>query len=296
MIGLGGAYLAARSLEDGVATVHRALDLGITYFDTSPMYCHGASQAVLGEALKGKKEGYLMATKLGYFRDASRFHSPEALITQFEENLRLLRRSQVDTLQIHEADFHHWWSTDASRTGRLNPSETYDFENAVVLRTLRQLKQEGRCRFLGISGNSANEMKRVLEHVEVDTFLLAFNYDLVRRGARAILPIARARNCVTMVGAIFAQGLAVAQPELLESPPDWMTAELLGAYREIARLQKASGLSLATLGVRYMVSQPEVDVVIIGARTPREIEECAQAADAGALPDDLLQEIEAIGV
>jgi len=53
IIGLGGAFLTASSFADGVATVHRALDLGVTYFDTSPMYCRGASQAVLGEALEG---------------------------------------------------------------------------------------------------------------------------------------------------------------------------------------------------------------------------------------------------
>ena len=65
--------------------------LGITYFDTSPMYCQGASQAVLGEALDGIKDDYLIATKLGYFADPTRFHPREALITQFEENLSILR-------------------------------------------------------------------------------------------------------------------------------------------------------------------------------------------------------------
>ena len=71
IIGLGGAYLTASSFADGVATVHKALDLGITYFDTSPMYCSGVSQAVLGEGLKDKKDGYLLATKLGYFSHRS---------------------------------------------------------------------------------------------------------------------------------------------------------------------------------------------------------------------------------
>lgn len=84
-IGLGGAFLTASSFANGVATVRRAFDLGIRYFDTSPMYCRGASQAVLGEALDGITENYLLATKLGYFSTPSRFHSREALITQFED-------------------------------------------------------------------------------------------------------------------------------------------------------------------------------------------------------------------
>ncbi len=49
-IGLGGAFLTRSSFTDGVATVRRALELSVCYFDTSPMYCRGASQAVLGEA------------------------------------------------------------------------------------------------------------------------------------------------------------------------------------------------------------------------------------------------------
>ena len=296
IIGLGGAYLTASSFADGVATVHKALDLGITYFDTSPMYCSGVSQAVLGEGLKDKKDGYLLATKLGYFSNPSRFHSPEALTTQFEENLRLLRRDNVDTLQLHEADFHHWWSTDTSYKGRLQPETDYNFNDAPALQTLRQLQAEGRCRFIGISGNTADNMSRVLNHVDVNTFLLAFNYDLLRRGARTALPIAKAKGCVGLVGAIFARGLAVPQPTLIESPPSWMTSELLENYKKIFALQAESGMSLATLGVRFMVGQNEMDTIIIGAKKPAEIEECVNAAEQGPLPNDLVQKIESLGV
>ncbi|HKJ85659.1 MAG TPA: aldo/keto reductase, partial [Spirochaetia bacterium] len=82
-IGLGGAFLTASSFEDGVATVRRALDLGVRYFDTSPMYCRGAAQAVVGQALDGTTEPHLLATKLSYFARRERFHSHDALVTQF---------------------------------------------------------------------------------------------------------------------------------------------------------------------------------------------------------------------
>lgn len=295
IIGLGGAYLTASSFADGVATVHKALDLGVTYFDTSPMYCSGVSQAVLGEALKDKKDGYLLATKLGYFKNPARFHSPEALVTQYEENLRLLRRDHVDTLQLHEADFHHWWSTDTTHTGRLNPNFEYSFNDAPALQTLRQLQAEDRCRFIGISGNTEENMSRVLKHVDVNTFLLAFNYDLIRRGARKALPMAKEKGCVGMIGAIFARGLAVPQPNLLASPPNWMTPALQESYKKVFALQAESGMSLATLGVRFMIGNPEMDTIIIGAKTPAEIEECVRAAEQGPLPEDLVQQIEQLG-
>ena len=293
-IGLGGAFLTASSFDDGVATVRRALDLGVRYFDTSPMYCRGASQAVVGQALDRTGEPHLLATKLGYFASPERFRSHDALLTQFEENLRLLRRDRVDTLQLHEADFHHWWSADNSHTGRLRPDVDYAFADAPALAALRKLKEQGRCRFIGISGNTADNMRRVLESVDVDTFLLAFNYDLVRRGAREVLPIAKAKGCVRLVGAIFQRGLARPQPDLLTDPPAWMTADLVDRYRRVYALQKQSGMSLAEMGVRYVAAQPEVDTIIIGAKTPEEIEECVRAEEKGPLPEDLVAEIEEV--
>lgn len=294
IIGLGGAFLTAESFETGIATVHRALDLGVTYFDTSPMYCRGASQAVLGAALDGVTAPHTLATKLGYFADPLRFHSRDALVTQFEENLRLLRRDRVDTLQLHEADFHHWWSTDTAHSGRLDPGADYDFTAAPALAVLSRLKSEGRCSYAGISGNTADNMRRVLETVNVDTFLLAFNYDLVRRGARDGLPVSRRKGTAAMVGAIFQRGLAFPEPNLLASPPGWMTPDLLDVYRRIYALHAESGMSLARLGVRFMVGQPEMDVIIIGAKSPDEIAECVAAAEEGPLPDDVVASIEAI--
>ena len=294
-LGLGGAFLTQHSFADGVATVRKALDLGITYFDTSPMYCQGASQAVLGEALDGVDGDFLLATKLGYFTEPSRFHSREALITQFEENLRLLRRNHVDTLQLHEADMHHWWSDDAASSDRILSERHYSFDDAPALAVLRELKASGRCRFIGLSGNSAEDMTRVLQNTTVDTFLLAFNYDLLRHGARQILPIAGQRGIAQLIGAIFQRGLARPQPALLDNPPNWMTADLVEGYRRVYALQKESGLTLAALGLRYMLALPEPDTIILGAVNPPEIEECVQAAEQGPLPEDLNREIEALG-
>lgn len=296
ILGLGGAYLTASSFADGVATARRALDLGVTYFDTSPMYCRGASQAVLGEALDGVSQPHLLATKLGYFANPGRFHDPVALTTQFEENLRLLRRDYVDALQLHEADHHHWWSQDERRTGRLHEDVEYDFASASALTTLQGLKSAGRCRFAGISGNTAPNMRRVLEAVDVDTLLLAFNYDLIRRGARDVLPIADQKGMVKMVGAILARSLSTPSADLFTSPPSWMTPDLNDRYRKVYDLEQQSDMSLATMGIRFMVAQPVMDVIIIGAKTPSEIEECVHAAEAGPLPEDLAKELEAIGL
>lgn len=109
-IGLGGAGLYGHSFTDGVATVRRALELGVTYFDTSPEYGGGMSQAILGDALKGRSEKYMLATKLGRMGTPARYRSYDALRAQLDENLRLLGRDSVDVLQIHHVDMPAWWT------------------------------------------------------------------------------------------------------------------------------------------------------------------------------------------
>ena len=66
-LSLGAGHFRREAAADNIATVHRALELGVTAFDTSPVYGHGASQPILGEALANIREPHFVATKVGYF-------------------------------------------------------------------------------------------------------------------------------------------------------------------------------------------------------------------------------------
>ncbi len=88
VIGLGGAYLDKHSLSDGIATVRRAIELGVNYFDTAPAYGRGASQVIVGSSLEGCTEPYLLATKLGYLATPKDFRSPDALRAQLWDKMR----------------------------------------------------------------------------------------------------------------------------------------------------------------------------------------------------------------
>src|SRR4051794_27350647 len=96
--------------DRAIATVRHALDRGIQYFDTSVLYRNGGSQVIVGEALADKPRKHFLATKIGHFKEARFFRSPEAMMVQFREGLRQLRRDSVDLLQIHEADWDNWWT------------------------------------------------------------------------------------------------------------------------------------------------------------------------------------------
>ena len=275
VIGLGGTSLFKHSFNDGVATVHRALELGVTYFDTSPAYGGGMTQAILGYALEERSEEYLVATKLN-MRTQPMFRSYDALRAQLDENLTMLRRGSVDTLQVHESDHHTWW-TDSPPEERYAPLDSdYDFAGAPVVQVLRDAKAEGLCRFTGITGNTAAGVGLALANVDVDVCLTAFNYDILRRRTRReLIPLAKSKNANVVLGAVI---------RLPDDMPD-----------QLERLQavaRESGISVLELTLRYLIADRDVTAVLVGASTPAEIGESVGAAEKGPLPADLHQTLE----
>jgi D-threo-aldose 1-dehydrogenase len=295
VIGLGGSFLDKYSLSQGVATVRRALDLGVTYFDTAPAYGRGASQVIVGRALEGRAEPYVLATKLGAcLNTAESYRSTEVLWAQLHDNLRILRRSAVDILQVHVAEYAHWWQDGVpSMDAILDPDEAYDFANAPIMRVMRDAKAQGLCRFIGITADRAEELADIVRHVDVDVCLLARAYNLLYRHAReSVMPLARERGIAYIAAGAFTPGLADVHPEWLAAPPAWLAPEMVSRMARLYDLQRACGLSLVTLAIRYLVADPTISTILVGAASPSELEESVAAAQAGPLPQDLHQAIE----
>ena len=117
-LGLGGVFVRTAVTEpgEGVRVVRRALELGINYLDTAPLY--GDSQQVLGEALQDVDTPYVLGAKCGRWDwETGPYRSLDAFKRQFEQTLRDLRRDAVDILYIHEADWAPYW-TDMSVPAR----------------------------------------------------------------------------------------------------------------------------------------------------------------------------------
>jgi aryl-alcohol dehydrogenase-like predicted oxidoreductase len=302
-LGLGGAVLTRSSYADGVATVRRAYELGIRYFDTSPGYCDNLSQPVMGEGLDDIPSALdgetMLATKVGYMGDPADFRSEDAVRRQIEDNLRLLRRDRVDVLQVHEANMTCWWEDGAASPWiRIADDQGYRFEDAPVLSALRKAKEEGLCRHIGITGNVAHQMSRVLRGVTVDTFLVAFSYDLIVRDAEIdAFPLAAQKGVALILGAVYYGGrLVQVHEEWLRDPPAWMTPALRDRFARLYEIQRACGIPLVQLALRYALARDEASTVLVGAKTPAEIEEAVAAARDGPLPHDLHAEIDALGM
>ena len=297
VISLGGGALAKHSLDEGVATVRRALELGVTYIDTAPLYEHGASQVILGNALQGVSETYLLATKLGFLGAPELYRSPDALRMQLLENLRALRRDDVDVLQVHSVDYACWWTDTASEDELLDVDAEFDFANAPVMQVLREAREQGLCKYIGITSNRADILGHILQLVDVDVCLVAYGYNLVfRAGQRKVLPEARRRKVSYLTAGIFYPGLEARQPDWRPPLSADIIPQIEGRLAKIYSIQKEAGLSLVELGIRYLLADPGVNTIPVGAATPAEIEASVAAAEQGPLPSTLHAALEALGL
>jgi aryl-alcohol dehydrogenase-like predicted oxidoreductase len=302
-IGLGGCFVRTTpGTEHDVAiqTIQHALDAGITHIDTAPFY--GNSQAMIGEALNGRSDGFLLGSKCGRWPyETGPYRDLDAYKAQFEQTLKDLRRDAVDLLYIHEADWAVYWQEMPIPRPRceLAPDESVDYESAPALEFLRWAKEQGAARYLGISGNNAHLLAKILREcpMEMDAVLVAFQYSLLCRNAREyLLGPARERGVAAVLGAPLEQGrLSVPRPEMLDEPPRWLDDDLRERFRALYRIREESGLPLAELGLRFLLSDPDFSAVICGAADPTQVDQNVQCSLSGPLDPDLHQRLDALG-
>jgi aryl-alcohol dehydrogenase-like predicted oxidoreductase len=286
--------------EDGIEVVHRALERGVNYIDTAPFY--GNAQQLLGEALEGRPESCCIGTKCGRWDyRTGPFRSLDALKRQFETTLRDLRRDRVDILYIHEADWYVWWEDVAGprATPLIDPEKRYDYDSAPVIEFLHWAKEHRLTRFIGLSGNSADLVAKVLREIriDIDAVLIAYQYSLLWRNAvEYLFPVAKEKEAALVVGTPFQQGrLAVPHPEWLVEPPAWMDEDTRKRFGELYQIQQETGLSLAELGLRFLLSDPDIACVIPGAANAAQLEENVRCATAAPLPDGIYHRLLALG-
>ena len=301
-ISLGSVGLTTDSLhrEQGIAVVERALELGVNYIDTAPFY--GDSQSVVGQALQGHNEPYILGTKCGRwtFVDGP-YRDLDAIKSQFEQTLTELRRDRVDILYIHEADWIAWWKDMKipRHTKWISQDESYDFAGAPVTQFLNWARQQNLTTYLGISGNNADLLAKVLrEHpISFDVVLCAFQYSLIWRNApRQLLPLTRELDVGVVLGAPLQQGrLAVPHTQWLDDRPEWMDEDLQTRFARLYNIHQRSESTLAQLGLRFLLADDRVATIPCGAASIAELEENMEAAAAGPLPKYLRDQIEPLG-
>lgn len=290
--GIGGRSAGETSYGDtddecSRAAIKRALDCGITFFDTSPAYGDGHSEMLLGEVLASQRDQVVIATKAGlqHFTDSPDF-SPAALRRSLEGSLRRLGTDRIDLLQLH------------------NPPPDLFRRAPESYAALEDLRREGKMRAFGVSVKSPADARAFLATQEVATVQVNLNMldtravesGLLDRAALAgVGIIARTPLCFGFLsGAVAAATVFPPGDHRRGWPRAQIARWVKGAAAMRAAAEAPVGQTPSQVALRFCLSFAAVATVIPGILSPEEAEQNAAASGFGALSDAARERILAL--
>jgi aryl-alcohol dehydrogenase-like predicted oxidoreductase len=242
------------------------LDAGINFFDTAEAYEAGTSERVLGQALVGRRDQAIIATKV-----APNHLTAGEIVTACEGSLRHLQTDYIDLYLIH---WPNWNVPQAETVG-----------------ALEQLKTQGKIRAIGVCNYGPRDLTEILELHPIVTNQLPYSL-LWRVIEREILPVCLANEIGLMCYSPLAQGLLTGRYATAEEVPSglartrWYAShrsdgshgeagaeeEIFAALAEIKQIASELGQPMAAVALAWLRQQPGVTSILIGARNPQELQ------------------------
>ena len=300
-LSLGTAPLAGLfksvDISESDQLIRTALDNGMNYFDTAPLYGHGLAEERLGRILSNVTKPFVLQTKVGrvlnwvekadpvpWFPDADPHiqpvfdYSADGIKRSLDESLKRLGVDHIDIALMHDAENHI--------------SEAINIAYPV----LADLKRQGIIKAIGIGINLCDVAIEIMKNVDLDIVLLAGRYTLLDQSAQnKLLPYALERRVDITIGGVFNSGV-------LADPKPGATFEYLPASDEIIKKAQEIGAFLKNLGIpltaaalQFPLRHPAVTSVLTGSRNSKEL--LANAADFDLeLPEDIWNQLEDAGL
>ncbi len=281
---------------EAIAAVHRALDLGITFFDVAPSYGDGKAEEALGKALEGRTEPVVVATKVRLRADEMDDVSG-AVRRSVDISLRRLRRDSVDVLHVH--------NRFTATRGEVPDSLSGDDVLGPVLNAYREVQQAGKTRFIGLSAmdHHVPTMRRILESGEYDTVLAYYNLlnqtamepppagaDLFDNGQ--IIPQAQSHD-MGIIG--IRSHAAGALTDALDRPPrpgDALMQKDLASAAKLGFLLDGPIRTLSQAAMIFCLMNPDIHTTVPGVKNVAEAEETAACVDSPPIPPEHLAHLQ----
>ncbi|SMB51369.1 Aldo/keto reductase [Serratia proteamaculans] len=275
-MGMSDFYSTAQDEQEAIATLHRALELGVTLLDTADMYGPHTNEQLIGKAIKGKRQQVFLATKFGILRDPT---DPSARgVSSRPEYIRRSVEGSLQRLGVEVIDLYY--------QHRVDPEVPIE----EVVGTMADLISEGKIRYIGLSEASVATLERA--HKVHPITALQTEYSLWTRDAEQGVLAACERLGIGFVpysplGRGFLTG-AIQRPEDLDaddfrrSNPRFQGenfARNLALVEKVTELAKRKGVAPSQLALAWVLAQGEHIVPIPGTKRRRYLEENIAAAE-----------------
>lgn len=312
-LGFGGASIGELFVpvteHDAIATIDAAWDAGIRYFDTAPWYGRGLSELRTGSGLRDHPRGeFALSTKVGrWLRPVSgdEFErgpwvggSPNEVVFDYtydgimrsvEQSRLRLGITRFDIAFIHDLD--RLYFDEATFAAHFDALATSGWK------ALEELRSSGQVKAVGAGINALGLIPRFLDALDVDAFLVAMPYTLLKQEVLDDeFPAAMARGVGFVIGAVFQSGILAtgavegATYDYAPAPPD-----VLERVRRIEAVCERHEVTLAAAALRFPLGHPGVAAVIPGAFHPDQVRRNV-AAFASVIPADFWAELKHEGL
>jgi len=257
-------------VNEALKCVPAAIEVGMNFIDTSPFYGRGLSECLLGFALRGiPRERYLLGTKLGRYGKQHFDFSARRVVESVDLSLERMGVDYLDVCLCHDIEF-------------VEMQQIVD----ETLPALRKVQQQGKVRFVGISGYPMKAFRFVLDQAELDCVLSYNHYTLQNTMFGDLIPYLQGKGVGAMNAAPFAARLLSN-----DTLPPWHRAT--PAVREVARKAaehcQARGVDIAKLALQFSIRNPAMTTCITGSANPNRVRQWAAWA-AEPIDEQLLAE------
>src|SRR5688572_31794297 len=279
ILGFGASSLGQEfrsvTIDEALKSVRVALDCGLNFIDTSPFYGRGMSEVMLGIALRDvPRDSYTLCTKLGRY-DLQHFDfSARRVAESVDVSLHRLGTDHLDIILCHDIEFV--------------PMQQIVDE---TIPALRRIQQQGKVRFIGVSGYPMKLFKFICEQTDVDCALSYNQYTLQNtRFADETVPYLKTKGVGVMNAGPFSARLLTNAPL-----PAWLKEPeaVKAAARKAAEVCAKKGVDLAKLAVQFSCANPDITTTIAGSANPNNIRKWAEWIRE-PVDEELLAEVQAI--
>lgn len=244
--------------------IHHAIEMGINLFDTADLYQHGANELMLGKIIKGKRNGLIVATKVGnqWRSDGSGWDwnpRKEYILESAEESLKRLGTDRIDLYQLHGGTLED------------NIDETVE--------AFEELKKQGKIRHYGISSIRPNVIREYVKRSSIASVMMQYSL-LDRRPEEFCLGLLEQYGIGVLVRGALAQGLLAGKAPARVFNYTVEQVKTAGLEVETLSLRERTRAQTA---IRFVLNHPSVSSAVVGIRTAVQLEEIASSPETPLL-------------